>query len=76
MVTRKEDTPRRIAHRKYEERNKKKRQAASGNFQTMIPRDLYDEINAFLAKHHITKVQLIFAGYEALKAEVEKENKK
>ena len=42
----------------------------------MIPRDLYEEINEFLAKNHITKVQLIFAGYEALKAEVEKGNKK
>ena len=42
----------------------------------MIPRDLFEEINEFLAKNHITKVQLIFAGYEALKAEVEKENNK
>ena len=42
----------------------------------MIPRDLYEAINEFLAKNHITKVQLIFAGYEVLKAEVEKENKK
>ena len=48
MVTRKEDTPQRVANRKYEEKNKQKRQAASGNFQTMIPRDLFDEINAFL----------------------------
>lgn len=48
MVTRKEDTPQRLANRKYEEKNKEKRQAASGNFQTMIPRELFDEINAFL----------------------------
>ena len=46
---------------------------ASGNFGTMIPRDLYEEINEFLAKNHITKVQLIFRGYESLKAEYEKE---
>ena len=38
----------------------------------MIPRDLFDEINEFLAKNHITKVQLIYKGYEALKAEYEK----
>ena len=75
-MERKEDTPVRKTRRKYEEKNKEKRKQASGNFGTMIPRDLFDEINAFLAKHHITKVQLIFAGYEALKAEVEKENKK
>lgn len=39
----------------------------------MIPRDLFDEINEFLAKNHITKVQLIFAGYEALKEQIRKE---
>ena len=69
MVTRKEDTPQRIAHRKYEERNKEKRQAASGNFQTMIPRDLYDEINAFLKERNMTKVDFIRTAYEIMKSE-------
>ena len=45
MVTRKEDTPQRVANRKYEAKNKEKRQAASGNFQTMIPRELFEEIS-------------------------------
>ena len=62
MVTRKEDTPQRMANRRYEEKNKEKRREACGNFQTMIPRELYDEINAFL----------IEAGYAALR---EKENR-
>ena len=48
MVTRKEDTPKRLASRKYEEKNKGKRKATSGNFQTMIPRELFEKINAFL----------------------------
>ena len=39
----------------------------SGNFGTMIPRALYDEINAFLEENGITKVRLIKEGYEALK---------
>lgn len=72
-MERKETTPRRAARRSYEERNKDKRKQASGNFGTMIPRDLYEEINEFLAKNHITKVQLIFAGYEALKEQIRKE---
>ena len=72
-MERKETTPRRVARRSYEERNKDKRKQASGNFGTMIPRDLYEEINEFLAKNHITKVQLIFAGYEALKEQIRKE---
>ena len=75
-MERKEDTPVRKTRRKYEEKNKEKRKQASGNFGTMIPRDLFDEINGFLAKHHITKVQLIFRGYESLKAEYEKTDNK
>ncbi len=66
MVTRKEDTPQRLANRKYEEKNKEKRKATSGNFQTMIPRELFEEINEFLKKYGYTKVQLIEAGYKAL----------
>lgn len=67
MVTRKEDTPQRVANRKYEARNKEKRQAASGNFQTMIPRDLFDEINAFLKERNMSKVDFIMKAYEFMK---------
>ena len=67
MVTRKEDTPQRIANRKYEEKNKEKRQAVSGNFQTMIPRELFEEINAFLKGRKMTKVDFIKKAYEILK---------
>ena len=67
MVTRKENTPQRIANRKYEEKNKEKRQAASGNFQTMIPRELFDEVNAFLRERNMTKVDFIKKAYEILK---------
>lgn len=71
-MEKKATTPSRAARRSYELRNKDKRKQASGNFGTMIPRDLFDEINEFLEKNHITKVQLIYKGYEALKAEYEK----
>ena len=67
MVTRQEDTPQRVANRKYEEKNKQKRQAASGNFQTMIPRDLFDEINAFLKERNMSKVDFIKKAYEFMK---------
>ena len=53
MVTRKEDTPQRMANRRYEEKNKEKRREDCGNFQTMIPRELYDEINALLKEKGI-----------------------
>ena len=32
MIKRKEDTPQRVANRKYEEKNKNKRKQTSGNF--------------------------------------------
>ena len=67
MVTRKEDTPQRVANRKYEAKKKEKRQAASGNFQTMIPRDLFDEINAFLKERNMSKVDFIKKAYEFMK---------
>ena len=68
MVTRKEDTPQRVANRKYEEKNKEKRQAASGNFQTMIPRELFDELNAFLKERRISKVEFIKKAFEMMKS--------
>ncbi len=59
MVTKKENTPSREARRRYEQKNKDKRQAASGNFQTMIPREKYEEISAFLKTNNITKGRLV-----------------
>lgn len=67
MVTRKEDTPHRVANRKYEEKNKDKRRTTSGNFQTMIPRELFEEINAYLKENHISKVDFIKKAYEIMK---------
>lgn len=67
MVTRKEDTPQRIARRKYEEMNKEKRRLTSSNFQTMLPRELYDQIDVFLKERHMTKVEFIRRAYEIIK---------
>ena len=71
-MERKENTPQRTARRKYEEANKERRKQASGNFGTMVPRPLFEEINAFLKTSGISKVQLIVAGYEALKKQSNK----
>ena len=69
-MERKEDSSRRITRRKYEEKHKERRKQTSGNFGTMIPRALYDEINEFLRVNNITKVRLIVEGHEALKREL------
>ena len=67
MPTKLEDTARRISRRKYEEKRKEERKQTSGNFQAMMPRDKYEEINRFLQENNITKVDLVVAGYEAMK---------
>ena len=65
-MEKRENTPVRESRRRYEEKNKEQRKQKSGNFGTMIPRELFEEINAFLKKYGYTKVQLIEAGYKAL----------
>ena len=74
VMQRKENTPGRESRRRYEERNKEKRKQASGNFGTMIPRELLEEINAFLKAHGFTKVKLIEEGYQVLQEKVKEEN--
>ena len=74
-MERREDTPVRVARRKYEEKVKEKRKQQSGTFGTMIPRTLFNEINAFLKETGFTKVQLVKAGYKALLEERKQLNK-
>lgn len=68
MPRKMEDTPVRIARRAYEEKYKERRKELSGNFQTMIPRELYEEINAFLKERNISKVDFIKRAYEIMKS--------
>lgn len=68
MVTRKEDTSRRVARRKYEEKNKELRKERNANFQTMIPRELFEEINAFLTENGKSKVDFIKEAYQIMKS--------
>ena len=72
MPTKLEETARRISRRKYEEKRKEERKQTSGNFQAMMPREKYEEINRFLQENNITKVDLVVAGYEAMKAKLGK----
>ncbi len=69
MVTRKEDTARRKSRRAYEERKKDERKAKNSNFQTMIPKELYDEIDTFLKTKGMSKVEFIKQAYEYLKTQ-------
>ena len=69
-MERKEDTSTRISRRKYEEKNKEERKLLNKVWGTSIPRKEADKINAFLEKYHLTKVDLIMAGFAALKEQV------
>ena len=69
MVTRKEDTPQRVARRKNRQKNKEIRKEKNANFQTMIPRGLFEEINTFLTEKGMTKVDFIKKAYEIMKKE-------
>ncbi|MCM1438750.1 MAG: hypothetical protein NC131_06005 [Roseburia sp.] len=65
-MARKEDTPIRKRRRKYEEQHKDERQNAHKVWGTSIERSLAEEIDEFLTLHDIKKVELIYAGYQAL----------
>lgn len=65
-MNRKEDTPERKKRRAYEEKHKEERQAAHKVWGTSIDRSLANEIDEYLAQHNIKKVELIYAGYQAL----------
>ena len=41
----------------------------NANFQTMIPRELFEEINVFLTEKGMTKVEFIKKAYEIMKKE-------
>ncbi len=66
-MLRKEDTPERQARRRYETKNKESRRAASANFQVMMPRALYTEINEYLNANGISKVDFIKNAFNSIK---------
>ena len=66
-MKRKPDTPVRKSRRKYEEWNKDERKEKNKVWGTSIDRQYANEIDEFLARHNLTKVELIVAGYQALR---------
>lgn len=70
-MERREDTPKRIMRRRYEERHSVERKENTKVWGTSIGRKNAEEIDAFLKENDLTKVDLIFAGYEALKEKME-----
>lgn len=65
-MKRKEDTPERISRRRYEEKNKEERHKKNKVWGTSIEREFSEQIDAFLKEHGLRKVELIYAGFQAL----------
>ena len=66
-MEKREATPRRIARRKYEAEHKEERKAAHAVWGTSMNRADFEELNKFLLENGIPKIQLIYAGWAALK---------
>ena len=73
-MERRPDTPVRKSRRRYEERNKDERKEKNKVWGTRVDRQFAIEIDEFLEKYNLTKVALIYAGYEALRNQVGLQN--
>ena len=59
--------PKSQTDKRYEDKHKEERKAAHAVWGTSMKREDFEELNKFLKSHHIQKVQLIYAGWAALK---------
>ena len=75
-MQKKEATPQRIARRKYEEKNKQKRDEAFKVWGTSLPTELAVEINDFCKFYEIHKIDIIKEGYKFFKNKIINEGKK
>ncbi len=62
-------TPKSIIDKRYEDKHKEERKARHSVWGTSVDREYAEEINEFLKRHNITKVELIAAGYMALQSQ-------
>ena len=58
--------------KRYEDKHKEERKAAHAVWGTSMKREDFKELNKFLKVNHIPKVQLIYAGWTALKEQLSK----
>lgn len=68
-MLKKEDTPRRITRRRFEEKHKDERKEKTKVWGTSIERKFADDIDRFLKENRLSKVALIKAGFVALQRE-------
>ena len=64
-------TDKHIIDKRYEDKHKEERKAAHAVWGTSMNREDFEELNAFLKSHRISKVRLIYEGWMALKKQFE-----
>ena len=74
-MKRQEETAQQRAWRKYNEKHKEEIKNSKLQFNTTLPKEDANEINEFLKKYNLKKVDLIYTGYLRLK-EIYETNKK
>lgn len=63
-------------NKRYEDRHKEERKAAHATWGTSLNRMDFERLNEFLKENGITKVELIYAGWAALREQTEREKNK
>ncbi len=63
-------TEKKIIDKRYEDKHKDERKAAHAVWGTSMNRMDFEELNKFLKDNRITKVQLIYTGWQALKEQL------
>ena len=66
--------PKSVIDKRYEDKHKAERKAAHAVWGTSMKRDDFEELNKFLKDNRIPKVQLIYAGWTALKEQLNTNN--
>ena len=70
-MKRKKDTPQRVARRNYEINHADERKKYNKVWATSVPRTFADELDAYLAKHDISKVAFLYLSFDLIKKEME-----
>ena len=65
-------TEKHIIDKRYEDKHKEERKAAHAVWGTSMRRNDFEALNEFLKANRITKVELIYAGWAALREQYNK----
>ena len=65
-------TPKKEIDKRYEDKHREERKAKNATFGTSMSREDLAKLNAFLKANSFTKIQLIYAGWNALEEQLNK----